>query len=49
MADTLGESLVFLLQEPGGTLAGDGSAIAVLQVELVTSARKNGSAARPDA
>ncbi len=35
MADTLGESLVFLLQEPGGTLAGDGSAIAVLQVELI--------------
>ena len=35
MADTLGESLVFLLQEPGGTLAGDGSAIAVLQVEFI--------------
>jgi len=35
MADTLGESLVFLLQEPGGTLAGAGSAIAVLQVELI--------------
>ena len=35
MADTLGESLIFLLQEPGGTLAGDGSAIAVLQVELI--------------
>jgi hypothetical protein len=35
MADTLGESLVFLLQEPGGTLAGDGGAIAILQVELI--------------
>ena len=35
MADTLGESLVFMLQEPGGTLAGDGSAIAVLQVEFI--------------
>lgn len=35
MADTLGESLVFLLQEPGGALAGDGAAIAILQVELI--------------
>jgi len=35
MADTLGESLVFLLQEPGGTLAGDGGAIAILQVEMI--------------
>lgn len=35
MADTLGESLVFLLQEPGGTLTGDGGAIAILQMELI--------------
>jgi hypothetical protein len=35
MADTLGESLVFLLQEPGGALAGDGTAIAILQIELI--------------
>jgi hypothetical protein len=35
MADTLGESLVFLLQEPGGALTGDGGAIAILQVELI--------------
>ena len=35
MADTLGESLIFLLQEPGGALAGDGNAIAVLEVELI--------------
>ncbi len=40
MADTLGESLVLLLQEPGGTLAGDGSAIAVLQVELIDLSAK---------
>ena len=35
MADTLGESLVFLLQEPGGTLTGDGGAVAILQMELI--------------
>ena len=35
MADTLGDSLIFLLQEPGGALAGDGNAIAVLEVELI--------------
>lgn len=35
MSDTLGESLVFLLQEPGGALTGDGGAIAIMQVELI--------------
>ena len=35
MADTLGESLVFLLQEPGGTLTGDGGAVAIMQMELI--------------
>lgn len=35
MADTLGDSLIFLLQEPGGTMAGDGNAIAILEVELI--------------
>jgi hypothetical protein len=35
MADTLGESLVFLLQEPSGALTGDGRAIAILQMELI--------------
>lgn len=35
MADTLGDSLIFLLQEPGGALAGDGNAIAILEVELI--------------
>jgi len=35
MADTLGESLFFLLQEPGSSLSGDGGTIAVLQVELI--------------
>ena len=35
MADTLGESLVFLLQEPGGTLTGDGGAVAIIEMELI--------------
>lgn len=35
MADTLGESLVFLLQEPVGALTGDGGAVAILQMEII--------------